>query len=95
MSARRGTISSMDEIIKVWIYAVTEEGLKFPDCKPSSTNYIVTKEVRGDFEYYRLAGDSIVPVTRRDADSYEESTGKKVQLYRGYPTFMYDIGYRA
>lgn len=85
----------MSRVIKIWVYKKIERS-EFEDCKPSKTNLPVIKDVRGDFEYYEVDGDtSAHKVTRRDADKYAERTGEKVELLLGYPAFMHDMGYRA
>jgi hypothetical protein len=82
-------------IVRIWLYGVTHEDIKLPECKPSPTNKVVTKEVRGDFVYYDIEGGVPNKVTRRDADKWALETGNIVETLRGYPTWMYDMGYRA
>jgi len=82
-------------IVRIWIYSVTHEGLKYPDAKPSDTNKLVTKNVRGDFEYYDVENEAPRKVTRAEADEWELETGNKVDTLRGYPAWMHDLGYRA
>lgn len=85
----------MDEIIRVWLYKPIVEELKFPEAKPSHTNQIVTKEVYGDFKYYNVKGDKIRESSRKEAEVYKRNTGKLIETFQGYPTFMYDLGYRV
>lgn len=81
-------------IVRIWLYKVTKEGLKFPDCKPSATNTLVTKGVRGDFKYYDTSGKAPRNSSRNEADKWALETGNKVETWRGFPSWMYDMGYR-
>lgn len=85
----------MKNIVRIWLYKVTSEVLKDPDCKPSDTNKLVTKEVRGDFVYYDVAGTAPRETTRREADKWALETGEKVLTWQGYPSWMHDLGFRA
>lgn len=79
------------QIVRIWIYRVLEEALKFPEAKPSSTNIIVTKKVRGDFKYYAIDEGRVTESSRKQA----ETIGQNVETWRGYPAWMHDLGYRA
>lgn len=83
----------MKEVIRIWLFK-TDMGLKYPEARPSQTNKQIVKEVRGEFKYYSVDGNNIVESTRAEADQFEKNSGRKVKLYRGYPSFMFDKGYR-
>lgn len=81
-------------IVRIWLYKIIED-LKQPDCKPSDTNTVVTKDVVGRFEYYELDGENARVSSRAAADAWSFNTKETVETMRGYPTFMHDQGYRV
>lgn len=85
----------MTEIIRIWVYKVTYEDLKLPECKISKTNQPVKRVVRGDFEYYEVDGSTAVRTNRKAARIYEKKTGKRVFTLKGYPFWMQKLGFKA
>ena len=78
-------------IIKIWLYTTTDKKEHdADDCK-----HFIKDIQRGEFVYYKTDGKNVEPAHRRDADKQKEETGEAPELYLGYPTFMYDLGFRA
>ena len=84
----------MNGIYRIWVYKEGYEGLKYPECKPSSTNKTVQRNTVGYFKYFVIEGEQATPSCRREADKWFQETGHTIETLRGYPAFMHDAGYR-
>lgn len=83
------------KIVRIWLYKVVDQSLQTADAKPSDSNHVITKKVRGDFVYYKVDGVEAFESTRREAKTWSQNTGQAIETWLGYPAWMYDLGYRA
>lgn len=82
------------KIIRVWLYKATQEPVGGMDVL-SKQFKLATRVVRGDFKYYKVDSNTVSDSCRREADDYAKRMGQPVELFLGYPDFMFDLGYRV
>lgn len=84
----------MKKVVRIWIYKVAEV-LKVPDCMKSRSNVYVKQVVKGEFRYYAIEDGEARLTNRREADDYARQSGKKIETWMGYPSWMSNQGHKA